>query len=259
MSDLHFTERRLLENLFQMGSGYVLNFNDRTFQEFVVDAVRIDIDEKKYCLRGDSKAKRLRAFWELEPNHVVGELTQAMVSFASTLSNVDQSLIPEGLSIAARLISSAPVAELDAVRAPTDDRTFDALAKAVKQAIEHNEPASGLDRLHTYTVHYVRSLCAKHAIPTPKETSLHGLFGAYVKHLKASGLVESQMTERILKSSISNLEAFNDVRNNRSFAHANELLSDEESLLIYNHVCASIRFVQSLEARPTARVDDLPN
>jgi hypothetical protein len=57
------------------------------------------------------------------------------------------------------------------------------------------------------------------------------------------------MTERILKSSISTIEAFNHVRNNQSFAHDNALLNYEESLLIYNHVCASIRFIQSIETR----------
>ena len=55
------------------------------------------------------------------------------------------------------------------------------------------------------------------------------------------------MTERILKSSISILEAFNDVRNNMSLAHDNSILNYEESLLIFNHVSASIRFINKLE------------
>jgi len=55
------------------------------------------------------------------------------------------------------------------------------------------------------------------------------------------------MTERILKSSISILEAFNDVRNNMSLAHDNSILNYGESLLIFNHVSASIRFISKLE------------
>ena len=61
------------------------------------------------------------------------------------------------------------------------------------------------------------------------------------------------MTERILKSSISVLEAFNDVRNNKSLAHDNPILNYEESLLIFNHVAASIRFIKSLEAKIKAK------
>lgn len=56
------------------------------------------------------------------------------------------------------------------------------------------------------------------------------------------------MAERILKSSISVLEAFNDVRNNKSLAHDNPILNYEESLLI-NHVAASIRFIKALETK----------
>ena len=56
------------------------------------------------------------------------------------------------------------------------------------------------------------------------------------------------MTDRILRTSISVLEAFNDVRNNKSLAHDNPILNYEESLLIFNHVAASIRFIKKLEA-----------
>jgi hypothetical protein len=61
------------------------------------------------------------------------------------------------------------------------------------------------------------------------------------------------MTSRILKSSISVLEAFNDVRNNRSLAHDNPILGYEEAL-IFNHVASSIRFLRSVDRRPEAQV-----
>ena len=57
------------------------------------------------------------------------------------------------------------------------------------------------------------------------------------------------MTLRILKSSISTLEAFNKVRNNQSLAHDNPILNYEEALLIFNHVAASVRFLRSIERR----------
>jgi hypothetical protein len=54
-------------------------------------------------------------------------------------------------------------------------------------------------------------------------------------------------TDRILKSSISVLEAFNDVRNEQSLAQDNPVLNYDESLLIFNHVANSIRFLKNLE------------
>lgn len=70
-----------------------------------------------------------------------------------------------------------------------------------------------------------------------------------MKRLREAGHIESEMTLRILKSSISTLEAFNDVRNNQSLAHDNPILSYDEALLIFNHVASSIRFLRSIEER----------
>ena len=61
------------------------------------------------------------------------------------------------------------------------------------------------------------------------------------------------MTLRILKSSISTLEAFNDVRNNRSLAHDNPILNHDEALLIFNHVASSVRFLTSLQRKVQAQ------
>jgi len=100
-------------------------------------------------------------------------------------------------------------------------------------------------------VKYIRTLCKKHGIITDKKP-LHSIFGEYIKHLKAEGSLESEMSERILRSYISTLEAFNEVRNNKSFAHDNPILNYDESILIYDHVCALIRFIKSIEIKENA-------
>jgi isopentenyl phosphate kinase len=56
------------------------------------------------------------------------------------------------------------------------------------------------------------------------------------------------MTKRILKSSISVLDAFNAVRNNQTLAHANEVINDVEAELIVSHVAGSVRFINAVEA-----------
>ena len=68
-----------------------------------------------------------------------------------------------------------------------------------------------------------------------------------MKALKSEGLIESLMTERILKSSISLMEAFNRVRNEQSFAHDNRVLNYNESLLIFGHVTGLVRFIEALD------------
>jgi hypothetical protein len=73
------------------------------------------------------------------------------------------------------------------------------------------------------------------------------LFGEYIKAIDKKGIIESEMTKRILKSSISVLEAFNDVRNNKSFAHDNPILNYNESILIFNDISNVIRFLETIE------------
>ncbi len=95
----------------------------------------------------------------------------------------------------------------------------------------------------------MRTLCELHGIEVTREKALHSVFGEYVKKLKEEGYLEAQMTERILKSSISVFEAFNHVRNDKSLAHDNPILNYEEALLIFNHVAATIRFIKNLEVQ----------
>jgi hypothetical protein len=109
--------------------------------------------------------------------------------------------------------------------------------------------------------------CIAHGVIVTRDKALHSLFGEYVKRLREGGYIESEMTSRILKTSISTLEAFNDVRNNQSLAHDNPILNYDEALLIFNHVASSIRFLRSLERKITLRAqqpkapeqaDDIP-
>lgn len=255
MADLTTIERRKLERLLRMGSGYVLDFSNNTFDQFVFDAVGRTIYDDKYALEGTSKANRLRAFWKLESGPTVGRLLRALIEVAADglgpgdLSPEIATLLADCRAIAARLIQGGPMVDIDALQAPTDNRDFEIVAKAVREAIERNELIQGLDRLHTFVVKFVRILCEKRGITAGRDKALHAIFGEYVRKLREAGEIETVMTERILKSSISILEAFNDVRNNRSLAHDNPLLNYDEALLIINHVTGAVRFLRGMEAR----------
>ena len=101
-------------------------------------------------------------------------------------------------------------------------------------------------------------MCNKHGITTDWNKPLHSLAGEYVKALKKERLVQSEMTERILKSSISVMEAFNKVRNEQSHAHDNNVLNYNESILIFRHINSSIRFIEVLEKSADSKRTKLP-
>ncbi|MBW4443145.1 MAG: abortive infection family protein [Plectolyngbya sp. WJT66-NPBG17] len=149
--------------------------------------------------------------------------------------------------MAERLKQRSIIENIDVIQPYSNDKDFSVLANSIRESIENNEPEVALDRLHTFVVKYTRRLCDKHGISYNRNKPLHSLYGEYVKYLRQNDLIESQMAERILKSSISILESFNDVRNNRSLAHDNSILNYHESILIFNNVSSAIKFIEAIE------------
>ena len=78
MSSLTDIEKRYLEKLLGMGSGYVLDYSDVTYGGFF-NRHEIDIHGPKYQTYGTSKAKKMRAFWESEPDGTVGKVLAEML------------------------------------------------------------------------------------------------------------------------------------------------------------------------------------
>ena len=81
MNSLNIRDKRVLENFLKMDSGYVLDFSDRTFGDFMHEVVDVDIHAEEYTLYGSSKAKKLRAFWEIESGYLVGRLLNALIEY----------------------------------------------------------------------------------------------------------------------------------------------------------------------------------
>ena len=260
MANLTNSEKRKLERALDMASGYVLNFSNRTFEEFVLDSVGIEIYDEKYEYGSGSKANRMRALWDIEPNHIVGKLLDDILveweewsqnKYNPSSGEYEAPRFPyDCVKIIERLKADSPVPEIEALKPNADDRDFDALARSVKEYIKRNEPETGIDRLHTFVVKYVRNLCIKHGISIERGKPLHSAFGEYVKSLRARGMIETDMTDRILKSNISVLEAFNKVRNEHSQAHDNSIVSYPEALLIFNNVVSMIRYLDTIEQKP---------
>jgi len=78
MSSLTDVEKRYLEKLLGMQSGYVLDYTDPSLGRFF-NRYKIDIHGKRYQVNGTSKANKIRAFWEQEADSLVGEVLSEML------------------------------------------------------------------------------------------------------------------------------------------------------------------------------------
>lgn len=257
MAEINYGDKLTIEKFLGMGSGYVLDFSNRSFEEFVYDAVGVNIYDDKYDYESGSKANRLRAFIKIESNYRVGTLIEALCEFwlsqvglySSTFESKDEHLCLKSQEVAKRLKLDSVIEEIDVIQEDVNDKDITLLAKSIRDSIEKNEPDVALDRLHTYCMKFIRQLCEKHELEVKKDEPLNSLFGKYIKFIVASEYIDSTMTERILKYSIHVIEAFNDIRNNKSLAHDNVVLNYNESLLIFNNVTNSIKFILSIEER----------
>ncbi len=243
MAKLKYGEKDDFEALLGMRTGYVLDFTNRQFREFVLDSVHLDIEDPMIGGNG-SKAIRLRQFWSNQPDHIVGRLLKDLVERAPDGNAAIRKRCAEA---AERLLYSAVIHDASVISELSGLEDFEQLAASIRDSIEKNEPEAGLDRLHTFSVKFIRWLSERRGMTVDREKSLNAIFGMYVKKLQELKLIESRMTEIILKTSISVIDAFNAVRNNRSLAHDNALLNREESLLIFNHVTTAIQFIWALE------------
>lgn len=121
------------------------------------------------------------------------------------------------------------------------------LSSEIRSKLEDDQPQLALDRLHTFSIRFFRELCRRHKLEYVKKDSLHTLLAKYRKHVEDSGVIESNMTLQILKANTNLLNNFNNVRNDKSYAHDNVILNKSESKLICNHVIALLKFIDEID------------
>lgn len=107
MSSLTDIDKRYFEKLLDMQSGYVSDYSDATYGEFF-NRHGVDIHGTKYQTYGTSKAKKMRAFWEREPDALVGNVLSEMFDSYEAdcdLNNreVDTAILEKSRGIVARL------------------------------------------------------------------------------------------------------------------------------------------------------------
>jgi len=106
---LKTSDIKLLDELFEMQGGYVLDFSNQTFSDFFFDEFGVDIYDDRYSDGGDSKAKRLRFYLRQAPSDQVVKVLLALWEYKETiirrnkLERIDEGLKEEFISLINRL------------------------------------------------------------------------------------------------------------------------------------------------------------
>jgi hypothetical protein len=78
MARIGMVDKLLIEDVFDMGGGYVLDFSNRTFAEYFKEEIGVDIDDAQYFASGSSKANRFRCFLKLADDKTAAKAIQAL-------------------------------------------------------------------------------------------------------------------------------------------------------------------------------------
>lgn len=188
MAKLKGSEIRVLDDIFEMTNGYLLDFSDRTMKEFFEDELDIDIDQEKYKQNGSSKAKRLRAFIDLEDGYTVSKMLQRLWEYKCDYNSennqerVKLSKILSGLKegvnnpVISTLSIQAEVLSMDTVTRDLD--------RALESAIR--DPESAITSACSTVESVCRSIIVEVGSELPKKKDIKGLFDAVKRPLGLS-------------------------------------------------------------------------
>ena len=85
MANFKSTEMRFLDSIFGMGRGYVLDFSDRTMDEFFLEELEIDISHEMFSKDGTSKARRVRCLLQNADNLTVARVLEALWKYRQSM------------------------------------------------------------------------------------------------------------------------------------------------------------------------------
>lgn len=251
MPKLKLSERNTIDEAF-ISSGYVLDFNDRTYAEWFEEELGIEIDAQRYRANGDSKGRRLRTFIEIETRERAARVLRALWNYRQEKRPAhertdDEPLRQRLFAVVEKLEDGASPITTDAIDTFTAGETLAELVQAIRRDADAGKPGVALDRLHTYCMKKFAHLLTARGSPCNTIEPLHSRVGKYVKALEAERELRP-ITKQILKNCIGIFQSYNDVRNNASFAHDNEIVSADEARFIFDTVMSMLRFVRAIEA-----------
>lgn len=106
MAKLSTVDMNLIDSLFGMYSGYVLNFSNATFASFFFRDVGVDIYNDAYAIHGNSKGKRLSGFLEVGQTSAVVKALHALweIRESERIERGEEEKVPQARERLSKLI-----------------------------------------------------------------------------------------------------------------------------------------------------------
>lgn len=238
-----------------MEGGYVLDFSNRTIAEYFEDEFQVDFYNDGFALNGESKAKRLRSILETHSGPQAAHILRHLWDYRCSLpiyrehndADTEASIGEQFLKVVLKLERDGAAVDLEPFNSFDASNSLHELLASMERDIRADKPQAAVDRLHLFCTKRFRHLLQARGIASDKSEPLNSLVGKYRKALETEDK-HSEMALLFIRYSIAVFEKFNDIRNNRSLAHDNDLLDVNEAKFVFDAVGAVLRFIKRIDS-----------
>lgn len=270
MSTLTYVEKEKMAKCFGIKNGYVFSFlkngyNKTNTRDMIFEATGIDIySNADYDM---SQERCIRKIWDERDDYSVGKLLKIMLDYYDAVTDwfweERESYDYNQLRELEKRLMQNPITLPDAA---TD--TLKLVKEDIERNCNNNTPELALDRLHTFSTKFFRSVCKKHEISIEdsrgNEYPLQSLVGRLKNWYAENHYFDSEFSVVAIQNTINIFDKYNAIRNDQSAAHPNEVLNKAEAMYAVRIVAETLTFIDKIErikdaeaATPRLPWDDL--
>ena len=276
MANLSFIEKQTICRLFGINNGFVFKswndkgeYNKTTTKDLIEEACGINIfDDEGY--KDLSQQKCIQKIWDEESPQTVANLLKALSEYFcfqmgnSYWGDEDENDYQQVKRIIERLESETTVV----LPKQTESQNLQLLLEDIETNLQNDKPELIVDRLHTFSTEFMRSICRKHNLGTTdnqnNELPLQSLVGRLKKWYSENHYFDSEFSVVAIQNTINIFDKYNNIRNDHSAAHPNEMLNKAEAMYAVHIVAETLTFIDKIErikdaeaATPCLHRDDL--
>ena len=260
MSTLSFIEKQTAYRLFGISDGFAFKYwteqgqhNKTTTKDIILDACGINIfDDEGF--KNLSQQKCIQKIWDEGSPSTVAKLLRAFCDYFSFKMGTDYWSDEDNYDyhqieqVIERLQSESSV-ELPANDSNNTDLQL--ILDDIDANIKQGRPEMVVDRLHTFSSSFIRTLCQKHGLSTADsqghEYAIHSLIGILKNWYASNNYFESDFAVVAIQNSINVFERFNAIRNDHSAAHPNAILNKTEAMYAVRIISETLKFMDAIE------------
>lgn len=236
-----------IEKTTKKGKGYVWDFSDYKFKAFVEECTASNIDDKKYKddEEGNSKAKRLRRYIKTEDNIKVKQLMKGLLEYGTKKGFLLKSYIPKINKLIKNLEKYEKTIDINC-NTVKNKKEEAILLKYIKERLSKGEYEFAIDRLHTLLKYKYEAIFEEIGKAIQGET-LDSITGELNNILREDETFKESTTFSILTATKKIMKSFDDARNNKTYAHANNIMKKNEAEFLCIYIVDYYNFINKID------------